>query len=487
VADSVLSCKEDFGSACRGLPTNDKRAGKLYCVLHSPRGNKDPAAFEGAIEKKLKEEDFDFRGVYFPGKQSLASFLPNYTFEGTVDFSDATFKQEAHFSGATFEGEASFSNATFEGWPQFFDATFKKWANFSNATFKKGAHFSNATFEGWSQFSDATFEGETDFSNATFKKGAHFSSATFEGEASFSYATFVERAISFFKATFNETAIFSYATFEGPVDFFNATFEGKAIFSSALFKKMATFSSAHFKEKGSFLYLRTSSQTRLSFGSAVIEKPESFSFHSTHLRPSWFIDVDAQKFDFSDVEWFRLPDGDELKLEEEIETLEALKGGYRGVPTPSHLRKLQKACRKLMDNAEENRDYSTANEFHYWSMELLRKESWRRLGLVGTLYWLLSGYGERPRRAFLVLAGMGTLFAIFYALVAGSIEHVGQAFLYSLAAMVRLTGVPAMAPLTKLLQPSQPGLFQFLVTAEGILGPLQIALLALAVRRRVMR
>jgi hypothetical protein len=140
-----------------------------------------------------------------------------------------------------------------------------------------------------------------------------------------------------------------------------------------------------------------------------------------------------------------------------------------------------------MKNAEENRDYPTANEFHYWSMELLRKEGWRELGLIGTLYWALSGYGERPRRAFLVLVGMGTLFAILYVMVAGSIEHVGEAFLYSLAAMVRLTGVPAMAPLTKLLQPSEPGLFQLLVTAEGILGPLQIALLALAVRRRVMR
>jgi hypothetical protein len=139
-----------------------------------------------------------------------------------------------------------------------------------------------------------------------------------------------------------------------------------------------------------------------------------------------------------------------------------------------------------MDDAEENRDYATANEFHYWSMELLRKEGWRELGLIGTLYWALSGYGERPRRAFLVLVGIWAFFALLY-MVAGSIEHVGQPFLYSLAAMVRLTDVPAMTSLTKQLQPSEPGLFQLLVTTEGTLGPLQIALLALAVRRKVMR
>ncbi len=75
-----------------------------------------------------------------------------------------------------------------------------------------------------------------------------------------------------------------------------------------------------------------------------------------------------------------------------------------------------------MTNAEENRDYQTANEFHYWSMKLLRKESWwRRLGLRGTLYWAywaLSGYGERPRRAFLFLVGLWALFAFLY-MVAG--------------------------------------------------------------------
>src|SRR5215208_5062752 len=224
VADSGGSCKEEFGSTCKGLPADNEYEGKQYCVLHFPSVDKDLAAFEEAIEEKLKNKDFDFRGIYVP---------PN---------------------------ASSFSNATFEG------------------------------------------------------------------------GTYLDNAI--------------------------------------------------FKEVGKFWSLRTFSQTFLSFRAAVIEKPERLSFHSTVLRPSWFIDVDAQKFDFSDVEWFRLPDGDELELEKEIE---ALDGGSGKVPTPSSLRKLQKACRKLMDNAEENRDYATANEFHYWSMELLRKEGWRELGLIGTL------------------------------------------------------------------------------------------------------
>jgi hypothetical protein len=58
------------------------------------------------------------------------------------------------------------------------------------------------------------------------------------------------------------------------------------------------------------------------------------------------------------------------------------------------------------------------------------------------------------------------------------IEHAWKALVYSLAAIARLNPEP---------KPSAPGVFQFLVTAEGILGPLQIALLALAVRRKFMR
>jgi uncharacterized protein YjbI with pentapeptide repeats len=449
VADSGGSCKEEFGSACKGLPTDDKRAGKLYCVLHSPRVNKDLAAFEGAIEKKLRDKDFDFAGVYFP--------------------------ENLNFYKATVEGPAVFRKATFE----------------------RGAHCLDATFEGRADFTGATFKGrEATFQASTFmKKG---------GVARFHGTTFMKEAI-FRKTTFEGEAIFYDATFESEAEFTMATFMNKADFSWATFKEKAIFTESRFEEEGKFWSLQTTSGTVLSLRAAEIERPERISFHSTSLRPSAFVDVNPQEFDFTDVEWFRWPKGDELKqedeqlkqedelkqgdklkLEDEIKAVEA-QGRPLPYPRPTAMRKLQRACRRLMNNAEENRDYPTANKFHYWSMELLRKESWRRLGLIGTLYWALSGYGERPRRAFLVLVGMWALFAFLYGMVAGAIEHVEQAALYSLATMVRLTNIPAMAEVTTLLQPSEPGLFQVLVTAEGILGPLQIALLALAIRRQVMR
>src|SRR5919112_3594976 len=61
---------------------------------------------------------------------------------------------------------------------------------------------------------------------------------------------------------------------------------------------------------------------------------------------------------------------------------------------------LAKTYRELSANAEENRDYLTANSFHYWSMEVMRKDKWR--GFVPWKlrwwYWAVSGYSDRPVR-----------------------------------------------------------------------------------------
>lgn len=129
--------------------------------------------------------------------------------------------------------------------------------------------------------------------------------------------------------------------------------------------------------------------------------------------------------------------------------------------------------------AEENREYPLANESYYWSMNSLREEGWRSLGAIGTLYLALSGYGGRATRAFLVLIGICAAFAALYKVFGPpKLGDLGQALVYSLGAVARLNPEP---------RPTEPGLFQSLVLVEGLLAPLQIALLALAVRRKVMR
>jgi hypothetical protein len=149
-----------------------------------------------------------------------------------------------------------------------------------------------------------------------------------------------------------------------------------------------------------------------------------------------------------------------------------------GAPAPAFL--LEGACRELATNSEENHRYIEASRLRYCAMDARRRQSWRGTwGVSSTfLYWLLSGYGELQGRALgwlgLILFG----FALFYwQLDFPQDQGFLEALIYSFGIMTR----------QRLADQPDPGLVQFLVILEGVLGPLQIALFALALRRKFMK
>jgi hypothetical protein len=322
-------------------------------------------------------------------------------------------------------------------------------------------------------FSGTVFPEDTsDFSRYVFEAHVSFEGARFSGkETDFTSAQFGSAEISFWEATFAKEVYFTGVTFSEKVTFWGT--HGNRVFGPGAWAQ---------------------------FDRPRIEKPEQFTFNTVLLHPGWFINADVRKVDFTDVQWVGMPGGPEGTIEAEVKALEE-----REVDSPHTL--LSQACRRLSANAEDNREYSLANEFHYWSMDADRKREWRffkdktwrdllkreywpdiarHFGLITTLYWALSGYGVRAARAFWMLAAIWAAFTILYVLVDPSefkdfgqgIAYRWQAAVYSLLALVRLNPEP---------RPEEPGVFQFLVGLEGILGPLQIALLALAIRRKVMR
>jgi uncharacterized protein YjbI with pentapeptide repeats len=472
--------------------------------------------------------------------------LGGATFQDIVHFDDVSFKEGAHCLGTTFEYRAIFSGSIFDGSAYFYEAAFGEETFFDKASFQGEALFKRATFSGKANFPEATFNGETlfrevtfneearfdgaifnevvHFHRATFNEETHFDGAIFEGEAHFQRVRLDDGKV-LDASTFSKDVHFSKAIFKEVAHFHKVTFSGEAHFPDVTFENLANFHGALFKERAAFYSLKTGHSTILDFRKATIEKPERVSFHKTHLRPSWFVDVDAQEFDFSRVEWFGIPNTSapttyrkQLTLEKEIDALNnrpeleeseieaaswwrqpevASKPKVEGKPREDtreqSLDELARACRRLMNNAEKNRNYSTANEFNYWSMDAVRKRSWSSLrswrehsGFITTVYWALSGYGVRAVRAFWALVIIWAVFATAYGLLdppefedfeQGG-HYVWQAAVYSLLALARLNPEP---------RPHEPGLFQFLVGFEGILGPLQIALLALAIRRKVMR
>jgi uncharacterized protein YjbI with pentapeptide repeats len=512
-----FTCQVDgkYCSACEGLEFYGEYEDKRYCVLHYPAEKKNKEYFLQVKQSKLDGKDYDFGGTAFP--------------EGTSVFKEFEFDADANFAGATFHGEVAFSKVTFKRAADFSKAEFeatgrekaKKEEEEAKNELKAGekalkesikankeleeakrkvkerrdADFDKAVFEEEGDFKGAIFKGEANFGGATFKSEANFSKVIFKGEARFRKATF-ERDADFSKAIFKGKASFRRTTFEGSVDF-----EEPSDSEQYSFNERVDFSMAIFEKRARFIERRLfdTNLESVTFRDALIEWPGNFSLDRVRLRPSWFIDTNVQGFRFTHVQWRGVMKEPPGSIEEEIEAIYNRRNRSKEkeeeeeesqVVYPHEV--LSKTCRELSANAEDNHDYPLANKFHYWSLEALRKskESRSRLGLIGHLYWALSGYGVRPGLALGVLFVIWVVFAALYVLVPASefyvfspsnsgpvISEVKQAAVYSLGAMARLNPEPK----------PPPGWFQFLVTFEGLLGPLQIGLFLLAIRRKVMR
>jgi uncharacterized protein YjbI with pentapeptide repeats len=320
--------------------------------------------------------------------------------------------------------------------------------------------------------------GSANFRSVEFDVDMNFSGATFAGRVDFSAAQFSGETTNFSQTQFSgETTNFSQAQFSG----------GETSFQEATFLRDVYFTEAIFGERVIFRGSKTNpifdTESWVRFEFVRMEKPEQLTFNTVLLHPGWFINVDVRKTDFTDVKWYGMPNGPKGTLAKEIEELD------RYVESPHAL--LAQACRRLSTNAEENREYSLANEFHYWSMDASRKQPGRSQGPIETLYWALSGYGVKAGRALGLLLTIAVVFAVLYLIeghsslrvhpeeqIVQTLADAGRALMYSLGVMARLRPEPI---------PEAMGPFQILVTVEGILGPLQIALFVLALRRKVMR
>jgi hypothetical protein len=335
-----------------------------------------------------------------------------------------------------------------------------------------------------------------DFQGVWFPDYVDFSGFTFTTRVNFNSATF-SAAANFYSATFSAEAYFLFATFSARANFDHATFSARANFNSATFSAGAYFDSATFRDYVRFVgnverkIFDDNSSLNLQF--ARIEKPDRLSFHTVTLRPHWFVNVDARKFEFINVNWNwrNIDTKQEIKSIDEKDTLSA------------H-RLLAIACLNLAVNAEENHRYEEASRFRYMAMEarrLERWESWRDFAswTLVWLYWLASGYGERVWRAFVVLIGVWLVAAALYTRV-GFVRWEPRVSTQQEAAEARRdeVGEPLRWPraLTyslgvMTLQKPEPrpatNAAQSLVMLETILGPVQAALLALAIRRKFMR
>jgi hypothetical protein len=361
----------------------------------------------------------------------------------------------------------------------------------------KNFDFRGVWFPDVAPFNKFHFSGEVIFSRAFFSVKADFSEAIFSGDVYFTYTEF-NSDVSFNLATFRALGYFRHATFRAEADFELATFTGEADFSVTIFGANAKFDyitvADYIKYTGDENNPTFAERSWLDLQYARIDKPDHVFFDTLILRPHWFVNVDARKFNFINVEWPSITNKTRQSINQELEALKA-----KGI-SPQH-RLLSIACRQLAINAEESHRYDEASSFRYWAMDVRRRETWRGFAFwkLSWWYWLASGYGERILQAFGIVIGVCLLFALLYTQVGfarweprrsnekeamteqrdevGEPLRLSRAFTYSLSVMTLQKPEPRPATTAA----------QSFVILETILGPLQAALLALAIRRKFMR
>jgi hypothetical protein len=523
----LCECQRSMRSSCTRETFYKEHEGMRFCVLHYP-GTEKKDAFMKAMQQKLHDMDFDFRGVWFPEDVNFQNFL---------------FPTLATFSGALFNASVDFSGASFATIPEFSGTQFSANAFFFRTEFSLGANFNGARFGGYADFGRGRFGALTGFDGARFCQAAIFADTLFIMRASFKGTQFSTDVTPLSgRANFNGTEFYAYADFSG------ARFNESVLFSSAVFNASINFQKTRFindnsrdtraikvgfdgvifRDSVNFERNMFSESAFMSFSAAVFEKPERVTFHTTRLRPHWFINVDSRRFTFINVNWGSLDKrnaidreiraldtntdwgGEDLNksVAIQIETESLGSSGYKGF---SHL--LEIALRQLAVNAEENNRYEEAANFRYMAMDVRRLQRGRRLDLfrLSWWYWLLSGYGERVTKAFCMLITIWLVFAAFYWMGDSAWWQPKQSGRLPVETIERERPSPALAriqqpnpvsPLTlpesiiysasvMSLQKPEPlpanKRAKSLVLFETILGPLQAALFALAVRRKFMR
>lgn len=361
---------------------------------------------------------------------------------------------------------------------------------FFQSKFYESASFIDTLFNGETEFSGANFDGKVDFLRAKFNFPVDFSDATFGIEAYFS------------KTRFGAKAEFVGTRFNGRTYFFSSTFEDIGVFSRTQFADSAFFS----------LSPRQVTAPRIMFENVLMDRPERIKFENFNFGKTTFMGTNLRSITFHNPQWTHFSPWStwlNLSYQSILGTRIVLNDETCGYleKNPEALRILY---RDLKANFEDAKDYSDAGDFYYSEMEIRRKilrinESriwrfFRRFLSPYTLYWLVCGYGERPLRALMVFIFLLFGFASIY-------SFSQRQFIYDAGtagpAMVKYFKGPvdlnfrdsieySLRSLTlqhsEHIKPhSDDALARRLTLTENILGPLQLGLFFLAMRRRFRR
>lgn len=393
-------------------------------------------------------------------------FEQDLTFEkatithGDLDFSELTVSSDASFENVRVSGEdATFSDAQFGGSACFrhaqFDvqeATFARLrvegtGAFSNAEFDcKRLDLSDATFGGLASFDHARIHGDrTDISDATFDGGVTFAQADLSGDVSFAGAELFGGTADF--SSMNaRTASLAFDATETPPESASA---GQLVVDLT----DAVVSTGRFTQPASS---RTFYDfTEATVGDVTLRFSGEREDDETLFEYFRFRETEFDGFDFSDSEYrrdlkangWRLHTfgidgrGDARRqgaLERSRELVEKYVRLASSGPEPEFAPNvLESTYRKARIGADQEGDSEAASKFFQKELGYRRRGhgyyTWLRdetdatdgvtessrfkrawFWLTNSTLWLISGYGERPKRVVLASLTIAGLFTLIY-------------------------------------------------------------------------
>jgi uncharacterized protein YjbI with pentapeptide repeats len=413
-----------------------------YCILHTPKDSASHRVFlkfVACLRKLHKNKDGNWLGFRFPSGIAINELNIDYPIDlrwaevEDVSLNKMTFEKEVNLAGSRFKGEVKFQNITFNGAVNFSRATFFADVSFF-AYFNKGADFTSCDFNNRVSFG-GSFDAECSFNQCTFRDAV-----TFRGgrDITVCVGTSTSPSVSKIRRLFTSEVHFQDVDFRRPnkvkfigVDLFNAHLVGTDM-------------------RGVLMY-------DVNFYQSVLKRQGLYD--EVYLNASTDTDFKA----------YIIP-----RIEE----------GYRNIRLA----------------LEENKNYQSATDFYIGEMEIRRKRKdflRREFFSIEAWYRALSLYGSSPLRATRV-------FVLFLLL------HLGSSIL--ITANISQTVMPDMTPQSALLPFCSKTIIEYLVNSISVLtlwrgenvisngiwssvldtifriiGPLQVALIVMAMRTRIKR
>jgi len=394
-------------------------------------------------------DDIDARGFELSGaavKRSLEAVKEDRVVRGEVLFERAKINGDVRVDDLVFAGRVVFDHAVFNGPVRFIGTEFRGDASFHDATFTGTVHF------------DDVRAGELEFVNATFEKRTWIGPLTADvvNLARVRCAAMTEVDV---RAERLNLRLARFA--EGVV----IRADGGVVFA----EKIRLGASSLISGSGELPLLRSLRDTDVS----------NLEVADVDLR--WCEFTGAHRLDQLRLAGrcpFGKPPGGWRTRRRTI----AEEAAWREWPTdrpsswsleevdPERMANVYRSLRKAF---EDSKNEPGAGDFYYGEMEMRRHsaETPRAERWILTVYWLLSGYGQRAARA---VAALAVVIVVVGVLLAVWGQHD--------AARIAVGAVVLRDPGTELTEAGQ-----WTVMVARVLGPVLLALAVLAVRARVKR